>query len=226
MVDCIQREQGMRDKFIGDAVMAAFGIPVAHEDDADRAVRAAISMLTTLKKWNQQRTGNGKLPVDIGVGLNTDNVVSGNIGSQKRMDFTIIGDGVNLASRLESACKQYGAKILISEFTFHKLKGTYRVREMDVAVVKGKTKPVAIFEVLDFHDEESFPNIVDALGWFKDGLAKYRSRPWDEAARLFGGVLELNPNVKPRKLYVERSRYLKQHPPGDQWAGEWVLESK
>jgi adenylate cyclase len=226
MVDCIQREQGMLDKFIGDAVMAAFGIPVAHDDDADRAVRAAVSMLTTLRKWNHQRTGEGKLPVDIGVGLNTDIVVSGNIGSQKRMDFTIIGDGVNLASRLESACKQYGTKILISEFTFHKLKGTYRVREVDVAVVKGKTKPVAIFEVLDFHDEESFPNIVEVLGLFKDGLSMYRSRRWDEASRLFGEALALNPKDKPSKLYIERSDYLKQNPPGENWAGEWVLSSK
>jgi adenylate cyclase len=226
MVDCIQREEGMLDKFIGDAVMAAFGIPEAHEDDADRAVRAAISMINTLRKWNEQRAAEGKLPVDIGVGLNTDRVVSGNIGSKKRMDYTIIGDGVNLASRLESACKQYGARILISEFTFHKLKGTYRTREIDLAVVKGKTRPVAIYEVLDFHDEESFPGIVDALGLYKDGLSKYRARRWDEAARLFGEVLAINPQDKPAGLYVERSRYMSAHPPGEGWTGEWVLESK
>ena len=114
MVDCIQREEGMLDKFIGDAIMAAFGIPVQHEDDADRAVRAAIGMMRELNSWNQQRLTEGKLPVDIGIGLNTDVVVSGNIGSRKRMDYTIIGDGVNLAARLESAFKQYGAHILMS----------------------------------------------------------------------------------------------------------------
>ncbi|MBK8062991.1 MAG: GAF domain-containing protein [Betaproteobacteria bacterium] len=226
MVDCIQREEGMLDKFIGDAVMAAFGIPVGHEDDADRAMRASISMINTLRQWNVQRAAEGKLPVDIGVGLNTDRVVSGNIGSKKRMDYTIIGDGVNLASRLESACKQYGAHILISEFTFHKLKGTYRTREIDLAVVKGKTRPVAIYEVLDYHDETSFPQIVDALGLYKDALAKYRARRWDDAARLFEEVLALNPKDKPSKLYVERSRYMKEHPPGEDWTGEWVLESK
>ena len=226
MVDCLQKEEGMLDKFIGDAVMAAFGIPVPHDDDPDRAVRTAISMLTTLANWNVQRAGEGKLPVNIGIGLNTDRVVSGNIGSQKRMDFTIIGDGVNLASRLESACKQYGSKLLISEFTFHKLKGTYRTREIDLAVVKGKTKPVAVVEVLDFHNEESFPHIVEALGLFKDGLAKYRGRRWDEATRLFREVLELNPKDKPSIIHIERSQYLQKNPPPEDWDGAWVLESK
>src|SRR5258706_3938681 len=152
MVDCIQREEGMLDKFIGDAIMAAFGIPVAHDDDADRAVRASISMIRDLSKWNAERVSQGKPPVDIGIGLNTDMVVSGNIGSKKRMDYTIIGDGVNLAARLESACKQYAARILISEFTYRKLRGTYRTREIDLVVVKGKTKPVGVYEVLDYHD--------------------------------------------------------------------------
>ncbi|MFA9218799.1 MAG: GAF domain-containing protein, partial [Sphingomonadaceae bacterium] len=144
MVDCIQREQGMLDKFIGDAIMAAFGIPVGHDDDADRALRCAIAMMTALRDWNQGRLRDGKPAVDIGIGLNSDSVVSGNIGSRKRMDYTIIGDGVNLAARLESACKQYGAHILISEFTYRALRGTYRMREVDIVVVQGKTQPVSI----------------------------------------------------------------------------------
>src|SRR5262249_40633490 len=112
MVECLQAEGGMLDKFIGDAMMAAFGIPVADDDDEDRAVRAAISMIRNLDEWNKGRVDEGKIPISIGIGLNTDVVVSGNIGSKKRMDFTMIGDGVNLASRLEGACKQYHARIL------------------------------------------------------------------------------------------------------------------
>ncbi|MDP4027584.1 MAG: GAF domain-containing protein [Gallionella sp.] len=226
MVDCIQREEGMLDKFIGDAIMAAFGIPVGHEDDADRAVRAAIAMMGTLNKWNQQRASEGKLPVNIGIGLNTDSVVSGNIGSKKRMDFTIIGDGVNLAARLESACKQYGAKILISEFTMNKLQGTYRHREIDLVVVKGKTQPVAIYEILAFHTRESFPGMGEVLGLFKDGLGAYRARKWDAAIRVFGECLAINPNDKPSQLYIERAQHLKAYPPPDDWAGVWVMESK
>ncbi|MFZ2300350.1 MAG: adenylate/guanylate cyclase domain-containing protein, partial [Gallionella sp.] len=226
MVDCIQREEGMLDKFIGDAIMAAFGIPVLHNDDADRAVRASIAMMETLNKWNQQRASEGKLPVNIGIGLNTDNVVSGNIGSNKRMDFTIIGDGVNLAARLESACKQYGAKILISEFTMSKLQDTYRHREIDLVVVKGKTQPVAIYEILAFHTRESFPGMGEVLGLFKDGLGAYRARKWDAAIRVFGECLAINPNDKPSQLYIERAEHLKANPPPDDWAGVWVMESK
>ncbi|MDD3147614.1 MAG: adenylate/guanylate cyclase domain-containing protein, partial [Candidatus Riflebacteria bacterium] len=226
MVDCIQQENGMLDKFIGDAIMAAFGIPVAHQDDADRAVRASIAMIETLNKWNHLRTSEGKLPVNIGIGLNTDTVVSGNIGSNKRMDFTIIGDGVNLAARLESACKQYGTKILISEFTLRKLKGTYRQREIDLVVVKGKTKPVSIYEIMSYHNRESFPGLGEVLGTFKDGLSAYRARKWDAAIRLFSDCLAINPNDKPSKLYVERARFLKDNPPADDWAGVWVMEAK
>lgn len=226
MVDCIQHEEGMLDKFIGDAIMAVFGIPVTHEDDADRAVRASIAMMETLNKWNRQRLSEGKPPVNIGIGLNTDTVVSGNIGSSKRMDFTIIGDGVNLASRLESACKQYGTRILVSEFTMRKLQGTYRNREIDLVVVKGKTQPVAIYEILAYHTRETFPGIGEVLGLFKDGLSAYRAHKWDVAIRLFGECLAINPNDRPSQLYIERAQILKQTPPPDDWAGVWVMESK
>ena len=144
MVDCIQQEGGMLDKFIGDAMMAIFGTPFQHDDDPDRGVRAAIAMMRELNAFNAHREATGQLTIDHGMGLNTDSIVSGNIGSPKRMDYTVIGDGVNLAARLESACKQYGARILISEFTVNLLKATYRTREIDRVIVKGKTEPVGV----------------------------------------------------------------------------------
>ncbi len=226
MVDCIQREAGFLDKFIGDAIMAAFGIPVSHDDDADRSVRTAIAMITELWAWNKVRLNEGKLPVDIGVGLNTDNVVSGTIGSKKRMDYTIIGDGVNLAARLESACKQYGAHILISEFTYKQLRGTYYSRELDLVVVKGKTQPVSIYEILDYHTEESYPQMSDALRLFKAGLKKYRQQKWAEAKSEFQDVLALNDHDKAAKLYIERCDHFIGSPPGNDWDGVWVMESK
>ncbi|MBN8475255.1 adenylate/guanylate cyclase domain-containing protein [Sulfuritalea sp.] len=226
MVDCIQREEGMLDKFIGDAIMAAFGIPVGHDDDADRSVRTSIAMIRELWNWNKLRVNEGKLPVDIGIGLNTDNVVSGTIGSKKRMDYTIIGDGVNLAARLESACKQYGAHILISEFTYKQLRGTYYSRELDLVVVKGKTRPVAIYEVLDYHTDESYPQMTDALRHFRSGLMKYRQQKWTDARNEFGEVLALNTQDKAAKIYVERCDHFRANPPGDDWDGVWVMESK
>ena len=226
MVDCIQNEGGMLDKFIGDAIMAVFGIPEAAGDEEDRAVRTAIAMLKSLFFWNETRIAEGKMPVDIGIGLNTDLVVSGNIGSKKRMDYTIIGDGVNLAARLESACKQYGARILVSEGTYRKLKGTYRSREVDLVVVKGKTRPVAVFEILDYHSEQTFPNIVEVLSHFRDGLAKYRQQKWDQAIAEFRQALALNEKDKLSSLYLERCEALKASPPPDDWDGVWVMESK
>ena len=226
MVDCITREGGMLDKFIGDAIMAGFGIPLAHDDDEDRAVRASVAMIRELNEWNVTREAEGKLPVHIGIGLNTDVVVSGNIGSKKRMDFTVIGDGVNLAARLESACKQYSAKILISEFTQAKLRGIYRMREVDLVVVKGKTKPVSIYEVLDYHTPESFPNMMDVLGNFTEGLARYRAGKWDDAIAAFEKALSYNPQDKLSKTYIGRCELLKASPPEGEWDGVWVMTDK
>jgi adenylate cyclase len=225
MVDCLSDEGGMLDKFIGDAMMAGFGVPVPGEDDADRAVRCSIKMLQELKAWNAKRAKRDQPPVEIGIGLNTDTVVSGNIGSQKRMDFTMIGDGVNLAARLESACKQYAAKLLISEFTYRKLKGVYRMREVDRVIVKGKTAPVGVYEVLDFYDSDEFPEVMEVLGHFKSGVESYRKGDWQKAIGAFREAERINPNDRLSRIYVERCEHLVANPPDD-WQGVWVMTSK
>jgi adenylate cyclase len=226
MVQCIADEGGMLDKFIGDAIMAEFGIPVARGDDPDRAMRAAITMTTELRALNLRRLDRGQKPILMGIGLNTDKVVSGNIGSPKRMDYTVIGDGVNLAARLESACKEYSAQILCSEFTYRKLKGTYRMREVDRVVVKGKTEPVGVHEVLDFHTEESFPNMPEVIHHFRSGLGYYRKGEFDRAIKQFHEALALHPGDKLSSTYIGRCEYLKAHPPEGLWDGVWVMDSK
>ena len=226
MVDCIQAEGGMLDKFIGDAMMAAFGIPIPQSDNEDRAVRSAIAMINVLKIWNAARGASGLKQVDIGIGLNTDTVVSGNIGSPKRMDYTVIGDGVNLASRLESACKQYSASILISENTYRGLKGTYRIRDIDDVVVKGKTESVRVYEVLDYHSEETFPNLMEATGYFREGRTAYRGGQWDQAIKSFKESLNLNPLDKLSGIYMERCEHLKADPPKGEWRGVYTMKSK
>ncbi len=226
MVDAITREGGMLDKFIGDAIMAGFGIPLAHDDDEDRAVRTAIAMISELWEWNVERVANGLMAIDHGVGLNTGMVVSGNIGSRKRMDFTMIGDGVNLAARLESACKQYFAHILISEFTFAKLKGTYRARNVDFVIVKGKTEPVGVYEILDYHTDETFPNLMDNVNYFNEGVKNYKGADWDKAMKSFTEAMKANPDDKLCNTYIERCQHLKENPPEGEWDGVWVMTSK
>ena len=226
MMNCITQEGGMLDKFIGDAMMAEFGIPVPHDDDPDRAMRAAISMIKELQALNALRASRGQKPILMGIGLNTDTIVSGNIGSPKRMDYTAIGDGVNLASRLESACKEYSAQILCSENTYRKLRGSYRAREIDRVVVKGKTEPVAIYEILDFHSDETFPNMPEALNQFRAGLKYYRAGSFDRAIAQFREVLALNPTDRLSETYIERCEHLKNRPVEEKWDGIWVMKSK
>lgn len=226
MVDCINQKGGMLDKFIGDAIMAGFGIPLAGENDEDNAVSAAISMIRELNRWNDLRLAAGKVALDMGIGLNTDNVVSGNIGSPKRMDFTMIGDGVNLAARLESACKLYSARILISEFTVARLNGIYRIRDIDDVIVKGKTQPVRIYEVLDYHDKDTFPNLSEVMGYFKDGRNYYRDGNWQKAIHAFNRALALNPADPLSRIFLDRCRHLEQHPPEEEWNGVWVMTTK
>jgi adenylate cyclase len=226
MVEVIQHHGGMLDKFIGDAIMAGFGVPVPHDDDEDRAVRTAISMIAQLTEWNAKRVPQGKPPVNIGIGLNTDSVIAGNIGSLKRMDFTMIGDGVNLASRLESACKQYGAQILVSENTFRKLRGTYRARLVDNVVVKGKTRAVAVYEILDFHTDASFPAMAEFLQIFRLGMDQYRGRRFKEAMSNFSDALRLRADDKVSGMYLERCEHYLREPPPQDWNGAWTLTEK
>ncbi len=226
MVDIIQGEGGMLDKFIGDAMMAIFGTPVAHDDDPDRAVRAAIKMMTELNEFNKLRKQQGMMAIDHGLGLNTDEIVSGNIGSPKRMDYTVIGDGVNLAARLESACKKYGAHILLSDYTFESLKATYRTRQVDKVIVKGKTEPVGVYEVVDYHDKSTFPNMIEVLGHFNNGIEYYNEGRWDDAIKLFKEALAGNPDDKCSQMYIERCEHLIANPPAGEWDGVWVFTSK
>jgi adenylate cyclase len=139
--------RGTVDKFVGDMIMALYGAPLDDQDHADHAVTTALAMIRTLHEMNREWQAQGKPTLDIGIGVNTGDMVAGNIGSDTIMSYTVIGDAVNLGARLESLNKDYGTRIIISEFTRAELKGRYDIHPLGEVVVKGKTKPVAIFEV-------------------------------------------------------------------------------
>jgi adenylate cyclase len=225
MVDVLMEHGGILDKYIGDAIMAVFGAPFTSPDDADHAVQTAIGMLRQLHGFNARRGADGIEPVAMGVGINTDEVLSGNIGSLKRMDYTVIGDGVNLASRLESANKHYGTEILVSELTVRELRGRYRLREVDRMRVKGKSQPVGVFEVLD-HLDGQVPALDDVLAAYATSLEAYRRGAWREARESFEGVLRLRPDDGPSRMYAERCRHFLEHPPAPDWDGVWVMKDK
>ena len=147
MVDIVFAHKGTLDKFVGDMVMALFGAPLDDADHAEHAVDAALEMIRELNRLNEQWTAEGRPALDIGIGINTGPMIAGNIGSEAIMSYTVIGDAVNLGSRLESLNKQYGTRIIISEATRAALPDRYVFRPLGDVVVKGKTRPVAIFEV-------------------------------------------------------------------------------
>lgn len=147
MVGVVFAHRGTVDKFVGDMIMALYGAPLDDEDHAEHAVQTALAMIATLGELNREWAAQGKPQLDIGIGINTGEMIAGNVGSDTIMSYTVIGDAVNLGARLESLNKDYGTRIIISDATRERLKGRYDIHPLGDVVVKGKSKPVAIFEV-------------------------------------------------------------------------------
>lgn len=226
MVEIIFRNEGILDKYIGDAIMAVFGTPFVGKHDADHAIATANEMMVALRAFNERIIATGSEPLDIGVGVATGEVVVGNIGSSRRMDYTVIGDSVNLASRLEGANKLYGTTVLVSGTAVQAATGPHRFRALDLIRVKGKEQAVEIFECLDHYAETDFPNMAKTITTFERGMRSYRNRDWKAAIGDFGNALDLHAGDGPSRLYLDRSRYYLEHPPGDDWGGVWTMETK
>eukprot|EP01041_Mallomonas_annulata_P027398 gene27398-48977_t len=203
---------------MGDGIMALFGAPLVGPNDADSALAAADDMMRRLADLNVRRVAAGQVALDIGIGFSTGPTVVGNIGSVRRLDYTVIGDNVNLASRLEGATKQYGARIVLSESTVRDLKRPATLREIDLIRVKGKDRPVAVYESLGYRAHEQ--GLAALLDLHAAGLAAYRARDWAEASRAFEAARELYPDDGPTKIYLERCRVLANSPPPSDWDGE------
>ncbi|HQC10828.1 MAG TPA: adenylate/guanylate cyclase domain-containing protein, partial [Smithellaceae bacterium] len=224
MTNQVFHYDGLLDKYMGDAIMAVFGAPLDQPDHAERACRTALAMMKELRKLQDKWKAEGRPVFDIGVGLNSGDMVVGNMGSEMRFDYTVMGDMVNLGSRLEGTNKEYGTNIIISEFTYEKVKDAMCCRELDGVRVKGKLKPVKIYELLgEKKDEAAFRDLLEGFG---KGLALYREAKWDEAIAAFQSVLAARPNDTPSKVYVERCKNLKENPPAEPWDGVFVMTKK
>jgi adenylate cyclase len=226
MVDVILENGGILDKYIGDAMMALFGAPFVGPTDADNALGAANQMLLCLRELNGRRARDNKPPLEVGIGVSTGDVIVGNIGSSKRMEYTVIGDNVNLASRLEGANKFYGTQILLSEFTKKTLTRNSLTREIDLIRVKGKDMPIAVHESLDHRREMLNGALDDLLGFYSAGLAAYRERRWDAAEQAFEVACRSVGGDGPSAMYIERCRQFTKAPPPENWDGVWSLTSK
>ena len=224
MTDIVFKYEGLLDKYIGDAIMAVFGAPVDQPDHALRSCRTALEMMATLKGLQQKWAAEGRPFVDIGVGINSGDMVVGNMGSNMRFDYTVMGDNVNLSSRLEGINKEYGTHIVISEFTYEVVKEEVFCRELDAVRVKGKKLPVKIYELIcerkDAAEHEEY------IGRFHAGLAHYKAARWDEGIAAFQSVMEIRPDDPPATLYIQRCQDLKEHPPEGEWDGVFTMTRK
>lgn len=215
---------GTLDKFIGDAIMAFWGAPVEIDNHAEKSCLSALGMMEGLKKLRVKWDVEGKPPVDIGIGINTANVVVGNMGSDRRFDYTVMGDGVNLASRLEGINKTYGTNIIISEFTEQELSDNFIRREVDLVRVKGKLKPVKIYELMGLRGTGD--GMMEKASMFLKGIELYEERKWKEAEELLKKLLDTYPDDGPSKVYIERCRTYKSSPPPDDWDGVFIMKTK
>ncbi len=251
MTDILLRYNGTLDKYIGDAIVAFFGAPFPMQDHPRQACLVALEMQSRLadlrKKWSVEKAAENRniknLEPDLWgpgnkwpkfvhnmkmrIGINTGEIVTGNMGSDRRMNYTMMGDTVNLGARLESGAKQYGIYTMISEFTYELAKNDMEVREVDFIIVKGKTKPVKVYELIAKKNEmtEDQKKIVDI---FYQGLNAYKRQEWDKATDLFNQSLSMEPNKKmnPSKVYLERCAEYRADPPGADWDGVYVMKSK
>ena len=222
MSEIIDTEQGVIDKYIGDAIMAIFGAPAPHGDDANRAVAAAMAMSNSLSQLNQNEFSD-RAPLAIGIGLNTAKVVAGNMGAPNRLNYTVIGDGVNLASRLEGLTKHYGLSVLVTQST-KQVANRFYYREIDRVKVKGKQQAVSIFEPIAEKSSitTAQSELINLTGQL---LAAYRQKHWRNALSILTKIPN-NENCRFCQEYRNRIKIFQQQPPPDDWDFTFAFTQK
>ncbi|MCC5602831.1 GAF domain-containing protein [Nostoc favosum] len=227
MVEAVFNYEGTLDKFIGDALMAVFGAPLPlTENHAWRAVQSALDMRQRLEEFNRRRIIQAQPQIHVGIGISSGEVVSGNIGSRKRMDYTVIGDGVNLSSRLEAVTKDYGCDILLSEFTYQLCSDRIWVRQLDKIRVKGKHQAVNIYELIGDRSTPLNANTQEFLFHYHTGRSAYLSRNFSQAIACFEAAKCIQPQDQAVDIHLERARNYQQAPPPESWDGVWTMLTK
>ncbi len=226
MVEVVFNYGGMLDKYIGDAIMAVFGTAISDASDADNALMVATEMIRELARFNQRRREHGLEPIEIGIGIATGEVLAGSLGSRRRLEYTVIGDNVNLAARLEGANKHYGTTVLLAASTVEALKSHAVLRRIDLIQVKGKLQPTLAYELMDHYDAERYPRLSALIGAYETGLDCYERRDWVDAIQHFGDALEVLPGDQPSRIFIDRCRYYSENPPPENWNGVWIMEDK
>ncbi len=225
MVAIIFDHQGTLDKFIGDAIVAFWGAPIKLSDHHYKAVVSGIRMLEALKALNPENMGKGLPSLEIGIGIHTGEVILGNIGSEKKLDYTVIGDGVNLASRLEGLTKMYNSQIIISDETYQHIKENIACRIVDFVKVKGKTQPTLIYQVLN--EIEKLDSVEEKIISFTEmAFNHYRQRNFLDAQKTYEKILTVKPGDFLSRLFISRcGNYLENKPPED-WDGYYEYKTK
>lgn len=224
MTAVVLDHEGVVDKYIGDAIMAFWNAPVPQADHAVRAARTALGMRDRLETLRVEWAERNLPDVRVGIGLNSGDVVIGNMGSEQRFDYTAIGDEVNLASRLESLTKFYGVTILVSESVRRQLGEDFFCRRLDLVTVKGKEKPVAVFELMG-EAARVDDRARELAAGFEKALGSFLARCWDEAEASFAS-LHARFNDQAALLYVNRCRAYRNEPPAAEWDGRFVAKEK
>jgi class 3 adenylate cyclase/uncharacterized membrane protein SpoIIM required for sporulation len=220
MTEIILDHKGVVDKYIGDAIMAFWGAPLDEPKHAYLGCKASLKMLEELKRLNIDLKKRGLPEINIGIGLNTNPMVVGNMGSNKRFDYTVIGDAVNLGSRLESINKQYGTNIIVSEYTRKQVIDDFEFRELDYVKVKGKDNPIRIYELISFKASGNLRLKND----FEKALNFYRQQEFTTAKELFLRLAKEGDN--PSKVYIERCEEYINNPPTESWDGVFIMTKK
>jgi adenylate cyclase len=226
MTKILLENNGTLDKYEGDAIVAFWGAPIPQSDHAYRACRTAVQMQRRLEELRLTWLREGKSDLRVRIGINTGEVVVGNMGGADRFDYTIIGDSVNLGARLEGANKQYKSNIMISENTYRYVKDKIIVRELDLLVVMGKSEPIRVYELIGLEEEALSKEKLQLVKLYTNALAHYRRREFDDAIIGFESVLQINTNDFPSQLYIERSYLYKKSPPPENWNGLFILQTK